>query len=194
MSAGRPRRVFAASVVVTIAACSGSSKETGGAKVPSAFLQRWSVMKQVDDCRAYETVNNCPPGVSCNPPPPRAIACPAETKEDHVMVAELADHTCVVVPPMCEDLACATTKTACPLPFGEELAILRWEVIRDDKGACTAAVYGGANPVSVPCPYPDPLSGARYAVIMRENAKAPCFAHAREQMKKEWPCPGAAQP
>ena len=184
--------MFAASVVVTLAGCSGSTKETGGTKVVSAFVQRWSVMKNVDDCRAYDTVNNCPPGAMCNPPPPRAIACPADPKDDApVQVAERADHSCVIVPPMCDELACATATTPCPMPHGEELPTLRWDVVRDDAGACLAywRVQGVASSVSVPCPFPDPKSGAARSVITRADAKAPCFADAREQTKVEVPCP-----
>jgi hypothetical protein len=192
MSPGRPRRVFAASVVVTLAGCSGSTKETG-AKVASPFVQRWRVMKSVDDCRAHDTVNNCPPGAMCNPPPPRAIACPADATDDAPMqVAELPDHSCVIVPPMCDTRDCATVATPCPMPHGEELPTLRWEVIRDEAGACLAywRVQGTASSVSVPCPFPDPQSGGTSrSVIMRADAKAPCFADAREQMRVEVPCP-----
>jgi hypothetical protein len=197
MGASRPRRVFASSVVVTLAACSGSPKETGGTKPASAFVQRWSVMKNVDDCRAYDTISDCPAGAMCNPPPPRAIACPAGVKEDAGMqVAERADHSCVIVPPMCDELACATVVTPCPMPHGVELPTLRWEVARDDGGACLATwrVQGVASSVSVPCPFPDPKSGAAQSVITRADENAPCFADAREQTKIPVPCPAAAKP
>lgn len=194
MAAHRPRRVFAASVVVTIAACSGSSKETTGTKPPGPFVQRWTVIRSVDDCRALETENSCPKNATCNPPPPQAIACPEGSGPDgHVVVAELPDHSCAIVPVGCNELACAAVKTACPMPFGQELPILRWEVMREASGECIARARG-ADPVKVACPFPDPQTGAPSSVIMRADAKAPCFADAREQMKMEVPCPDTVKP
>jgi hypothetical protein len=197
MSASRPRRVFAASVVVTFAAaCSGANKEPNEPK-ETGFISRWSVSKILGDCTAHEGTSGCPRGAMCNPPPPRVIMCPADADEvRRSEVAELRDHTCAIVPEGCESAACAVTKTPCPLEFGEELPVLAWEVKRDDQGACTAAwkVQGMPRGVPVACPFPDPKTGAAQSVITRADATAPCFADAREQTKVEVPCPAPRAP
>lgn len=114
------RRVFAASVVVTIAACGGSHKEPN--EPETGFHGMWSVSKMAGTCSAHEGMSGCPRGAMCNPPPPRAIACPAEATEDkRLEVAKLADGSCAIVPDGCKTAACAVTKTACPLEMGEEL-------------------------------------------------------------------------
>jgi hypothetical protein len=70
------------------------------------------------DTRAIE----CPPGMSGN---------------TTLVVGELADHTCGIVPPGCVAETCVKLPAACPLPPGEQvkqkLAVIWLVEKRDDK-------------------------------------------------------------
>jgi len=84
-----------------------------GEELPQKFALVWTIEKRGDKCHAEEP--NCPPGRDCNPPAPRFVPCPTGiTEEEEVHVGELQDGTCVIVPEGCEELRCATEKTACP--------------------------------------------------------------------------------
>ena len=102
MAARSPRRVFAASFVVTVAvmpAC--SSKEA--AKPRPEPDSRWSVERTVDKCGAQYSGGN--------PPPPQVpYPCPPGLADgDHVIVAHFPDAASCVV----ED---TSTQVPCPKP------------------------------------------------------------------------------
>lgn len=84
-------------------------------KVKLAFV--WHIEKRGDECHAEEEEEDCPPGVDCNPPGPRrTMPCPpGASEEKDVLVAELPDGTCAIVPEGCEDVTCVGDKTPCPV-------------------------------------------------------------------------------
>jgi hypothetical protein len=112
MSAFRRRTAFAAPFVVVVA-CGGSQRNDS----PDDF-GTWTVMKSGDECHA-NVIERCPRGALCNPPPPSFVECPPMDAETYsVTLVQRADETCAIVPPGCQDLACAVQSTPCPLPFG----------------------------------------------------------------------------
>jgi hypothetical protein len=119
-----PRRRFAAPFVLTLTAaapgCSGSGSGSADPKPPTSDLGRtWYVSGQPGgQCMASETMD-CPPRVMCNPPPPITIACPTPAPLEHgqpgVRLGEVAPGSCAILPPGCEQKACAETATVpCP--------------------------------------------------------------------------------
>jgi hypothetical protein len=121
MSAFRRRTVFAAPVIV-IAACSGSKtpEEPAPKRYPGAT---WHVSSRgPDQCMAGETDLGCPKGVTCNPPPPQEIECPAFPEgREWVRVVKRPNGECAILPDGCFADSCVGAATACPLPFGQQL-------------------------------------------------------------------------
>ena len=87
-----------------------------GKQVVTKLANVWMIEKKDGTCHAEEgDVDDCPPGVDCNPPRPRYVPCPPGITEDKPMrVAELVDATCVIAPPGCMDTGCVGAKIACP--------------------------------------------------------------------------------
>ena len=147
MPALRPRTVFAASFVMTVAAC--GKKESGGGGggggVRRVFPTTWTVSKSGPGygdpqgwCRAGIDID-CPENVTCNPPGPQPIPCPPGVeKHGHVTVGQKSATECVVVPPSCNDPSCATEKVRCPWTY-EELSQLIRNGSKDAEGRCVAS-------------------------------------------------------
>jgi hypothetical protein len=86
-----------------------------GQHVVRKLMNVWTIEKRKEGCHAEEGEVDCPPGVDCNPPQPRMIACPEGiTEAKNVRIAELPDATCVIVPDGCDDTSCVGAKTLCP--------------------------------------------------------------------------------
>ena len=87
-----------------------------GKQVVTKLANVWMIEKKDGKCHAEEgDVDDCPPGVDCNPPKPRYVPCPPGITEDAPMrVAELVDATCVIAPTGCMDTSCIGAKIACP--------------------------------------------------------------------------------
>jgi hypothetical protein len=198
MGASRPRRVFAASFVITVAACSRSGKETGagsGTAAPPAnpFENEWSVVKYNSGCvtEAVRVAIDCPPGYSCNPPEPTSsrIRCPpGATLASRQRVVELPDATCAVVPRECNELSCATTKTSCPFTV-KELSQLEREGHLDEDGHCSVSWIAPGDRMDwfiIPCP----LANVTTFKVQREDFDKPCFASSDSLTSRvEIPCP-----
>ena len=86
-----------------------------GQKLVPKIVFVWHIEKRGAGCHAEEEDNECPPGVDCNPPKPRMVACPPGITEDKTVdITQLADGTCAVVPDGCTTAGCVTDKTPCP--------------------------------------------------------------------------------
>ncbi|MFN0252448.1 MAG: hypothetical protein ACKV2T_36565 [Kofleriaceae bacterium] len=161
MAAFRRRTAFAAPLIV-IAGCGGkdlSNDPFGG--------RSWTVWKRGDECRADVRID-CPPKVSCNPPAPRDIPCPAgATEAMTVVVVEKPDKTCAIVPEGCRELDCATQATPCPRPFQAapppKKLVAIWSIHRGsapdsceafDELACSIPPGQPAPPCNPPPPMP----------------------------------------
>lgn len=122
MSAFRRRTVFAAPIILTVAACSGG--KTPEDPQPKRYPgPTWHVSQRgPDTCMASETDQGCPKGVMCNPPPPQDIKCPAFPEgREWARVVKRPSGDCALLPDGCFDDTCVGAKTDCPLPFGEQL-------------------------------------------------------------------------
>jgi hypothetical protein len=174
----RSRR-FAASLVVTLAvpACSSSSQKPEEARWDADFAY---VRKDGTAC-TYSTPERCPPNVTCNPPPPRAIECPRGMGEhDNARVGAVEGGACVMMAPGCHERACAT-ETDCPDP-GRPLLPLQWAVnpVEGQGDQCVATPARRTSfwetehpPVTLTCP----PTGAGF--IERAAGDAACFACAQ---------------
>ncbi len=109
-----PKGCADSSCVTVVAPCPLAS----GQKLPERFVEVWVVEKNKSGdggCHAEEPEGTCPPGVDCNPPVPRKVACPAGISEGNdVRVALLKDKTCAIAPDGCTTPSCVGAKTACP--------------------------------------------------------------------------------
>jgi hypothetical protein len=89
-----------------------------GTKLPERFVEVWVVEKNKNGdggCHAEEPEGTCPPGVDCNPPTPRKVACPpGVTDTEEKRVALLADKTCAIAPDGCNAPSCIGATTPCP--------------------------------------------------------------------------------
>ncbi len=89
-----------------------------GQKLPSRFVEVWVVEKNKNGdggCHAEEPEGTCPPGVDCNPPTPRKVACPpGVTDTEEKRVALLEDKTCAIAPEGCDSPSCVGATTPCP--------------------------------------------------------------------------------
>ncbi len=87
-----------------------------GKQLVQKLANVWMIEKHGTGCHAEEgDIDDCPPGVDCNPPRPRMVPCPNGITEGAPMrVAELPDATCVLVPIGCQDTSCIGEKIACP--------------------------------------------------------------------------------
>lgn len=122
----RPRRVFAAPFILTIAAaipaCSSGTPRTVDEPKPDPAAepyQTWTVRDSGgEQCSAYVEVD-CPPpeqGTTCNPPPPMAVACPAGLAEGgQVTVVQLEEGgPCYAEAAECPEGGCDREPTECP--------------------------------------------------------------------------------
>ena len=199
MGAFRPRRVFTASIVLTVAACSKSGKESGAGSGSAAapagapFKDEWIVVKYDRGCETARSgpPADCPPNTYCNPPMPIAtrIRCPpGATMASRQRVVLLPDDGCALVTAACNDTSCATTKTSCPFSPAE-LAQLERDGNLDEDGRCSASWLAPGHRQDwfvIPCPAPD----VKTFKIMREDFDKPCFVTgAPLTAKVEIPCP-----
>ena len=125
-----PRRRFAASFVVTLAAlpacgrtvdhrdpvgptpppppADAAPRDHRDQPTPPPGMgggpQTWSIVTMGDGSCAAEANIQCPPPDvgTCNPPPPITITCPAGAKQGGFRIEEQADHTCIVLAPMAD--------------------------------------------------------------------------------------------
>jgi hypothetical protein len=170
MSAFRRRTLFAAPLILSVAACGKSEPEsTHNPPVPvtknppgPAFRDQWDV-RRVDagKCEANELFT-CEPQTKCNPPPPRAVECPPGTSGKTVIrIAELHDQTCAIVPKGCVEPSCAKLKTVCPLPAGQKLPDKLVEVWVVEKNKQDDGCHAEEPPVDCPpntdCNPPSPM-------------------------------------
>ncbi len=168
---------------------SGSTAAPGSGSAPAAAVElvtEWNVVAVAGQCSANELAP-CPPNEACDPPPPRAIECPAGATDGNVRVVELADHTCAVAPADCKASACLGAKTPCPLAKGESFPPLGWAVTAMGDGTCVASSSTpGAPPrsITIHCPFPDVAA----FTIKRPKADAPCTADANGK-SSPIPCP-----
>jgi hypothetical protein len=150
-------------------AASGSAGSAPEAK----YAAEWNVTAVAGVCSATEH-GSCPPDKECEPPPPRAIECPAGLVDGATKVVQLEDKSCAVIP--------GNAKTPCPLAAGESLPPLSWAVTPAPDGTCIASWTSpgtGTKSVTIACPVADEPT-----TITRAKADAPCIAEG-----KETPCP-----
>lgn len=150
MSAFRRRTTFAAPVILTVAACSGSKDKPK--PEPPSFTATWQVTMANMKCEAR--------GPAANPPAPvREIQCPPGMTGNITMnVAQVTPDRCAVVPAGCKDAACAKPTTPCPLPAGEKLVkklAFVW-VIEKRGDLCHAEEEDEDCPPGVDCNPPAP--------------------------------------
>jgi hypothetical protein len=125
---------------------------------PQKLVAIWSIQPgrtSPDSCEAYdELACSVPPGQPappCNPPPPRAVACPKGFVRDTAMrIGQRIDRSCAIAPAPCVDVTCVKEAIACPGSPPSPLDS-RWRVKRDPKGECVAIVVMG-------CPNGPPLA------------------------------------
>jgi len=141
---------------------SGSAGSGSAAK----YAAEWNVTAVAGSCSATEH-GDCKPDTECEPPPARAIECPAGLVDGTAKVVQLEDKSCAVLP--------GNAKTPCPLPKGESLPPLTWAVTAAPDGSCVASWTSpgtGTHSVTIKCPIPNVTS----ATIKRAKADAPCTA------------------
>jgi len=197
MPALRPRTVFAASFVMTVAACGkkdtgGGGGGGGGGGERSGFATTWSVSKGRDSSAPKEWCHGvsyapCPEGATCNPPAPQPMPCPPGMVENgHATVAQKSETECVLVPDGCRDYSCATQKVRCPWTY-EELPRLMRHGSKDADGRCFASwqppIHSKPQFV-MPCP-----DGVTRFQITRADLDQPCVLTADGVAPKEIPCP-----
>jgi hypothetical protein len=169
MAAFRPRTVFAAPIIITVAASCGKSErpraepkaEAAGERhhtpahgrrdaVPAENeVARWSVTMRAMKCSAHVAVR-------ANPPPPsQAIACPPGMSGNlSITVIERADGVCMTQP--------GGHVTPCPLPPGQQLVQplgVVWTIERRGKD-CHAEEDAHDCPPGVDCNPPKPRTFA----------------------------------
>jgi len=179
MGAFRRRTQFAAPLILTVAASCGSKSDepplktkvtTGEAVEPRPPQKRfpaamiWAVWMDLPGCKAGVDMRDiqCPPNVECNapnPPAPQDVECPpGASGKTTQYIAELADKTCVLVPPGCVELGCAKTPAPCPLPHGQKLVhkiAFAWHIEKRGEG-CHVEEEDHDCPPGVDCNPPKP--------------------------------------
>lgn len=156
-----------------VASGSGSAGSDEG-----TFVASWTVTAASGVCAATEH-GACPPDTECEPPPARAIACPAGLTDGTARVVQREDKTCAVVP--------GNQPTPCPLPKGEALPPLAWSVTAAPDGTCIASWASpatGTTSFAIKCP----LAGVPSMTIERAAADAPCTVD-HEGKAQAVPCP-----
>ena len=141
----------------------------------SELVAQWNVIVTEAGCSA-NVHGDCPPNEPCDPPPPRAIECPAGVTEGSVVVGQRADKTCVVVS--------TSQPTPCPLPAGEALPPKAWAVTTQPDGTCRASWSSpatGARSVTIRCPVADAN------VVIERGASTCTVKHAGKML--DVPCP-----
>jgi len=137
---------------------------TGSGSAAVKYAAEWNVVAAGGVCSATEH-GTCPPDTECEPPPARAIECPAGMVDGSAKVVQLEDKSCAVMP--------ETKPTPCPLPKGEALPTLSWAVTAAPDGTCVASWTSpatGTTSVTIKCPIADVAS----MTITRAKADAPC--------------------
>ena len=180
-------------VLLPIALLACSKKKTGDAQPAGSgtgsaaaaavtgpatgLVAQWNVIVTEAGCSA-NVHGDCPPNEPCDPPPPRAIECPAGATEGSLIVGQREDKTCVIV---------ATNQpTPCPLPAGEALPPRSWAVTVQPDGTCRASWSSpatGAKAVTIRCPVAD----ANVVIQRGATASACTVAHAGKTL--DVPCP-----
>src|SRR5690349_24569934 len=86
---------------------SASSAVASGSAPEAKYAAEWNVTAVAGVCSATEH-GSCPPDKECEPPPPRAIECPAGLVDGATKVVQLQanDKSCAVIP--------GEAKTPCP--------------------------------------------------------------------------------
>jgi hypothetical protein len=117
----------------------------------------------------------CPKNASCNPPPPRAIECPAElgtaTSARIGPAPGTAPDSCVLIVPPCTERSCGVPIKCIPTSWARTIEPLAWTITPGEDGRCVATPRprtnfdGGGPAIPVAC------AGG---VIERANPKAPC--------------------
>ena len=148
-----------------------------GSAPAQTYAAQWNVTAVAGVCSATEH-GNCPPDKECDPPPARAIECPAGLVDGATQVVQGDDKSCAVLP--------SNAKTPCPLSAGESLPPLSWAVTPAPDGTCIASWTSpgtGTKSVTIACPVAD-----KPTTITRPKADAPCTADG-----KPTPCPAEPQ-
>lgn len=114
-----PRRQFLAPFILTAAVAIPGCKPKGGDTItkekpePTEAYRTWTVWASADGCEASDNASmDCPPEMSCNPPPMQ-VACPEGLTEGDVTITQAEENG----PCMLDD-----AEVACPeeLPYEEE--------------------------------------------------------------------------
>jgi hypothetical protein len=172
MRRGKQRRWFAAPLVVTTVAAPAAAALTGcggGTRGPD-----WNFGRSGTACLA-EVPMHCPRGASCNPPPPRAVECPAEMgSADRADMWQATDGSCTLA---VAGAGAAAKAAQCP-DWNAPVVTLLWTLSPADGGKCTAhpqprtPSFGPLYPaVTIDCPVPGGTG-----VIMRASADGKCSA------------------
>jgi hypothetical protein len=110
-----PRRHFLAPFILTAAAalpgCKPKPATTTHDNPPSSSYRSWTVWAGDGECQAEDDAvdDSCPPGASCNPPPPFQTACPEGVTEGQITITQAkADGPCTM------QTAEASVEVACP--------------------------------------------------------------------------------
>jgi hypothetical protein len=133
---------------------------------PRKFRAIWTVARHDADCRACKTE---PCGEDA-----RAIQCPPTLKPTPVRIGELPSGTCAVIPDACVDESCAGDALPCPMPRGEDLPPLVWDIART-ANSCTATSRGpiaGERTINFECP--QQTTWPPRFQIRRTDLAAPC--------------------
>ncbi|MBK9034853.1 MAG: hypothetical protein IPL61_26920 [Myxococcales bacterium] len=179
------RTRFAAPFVIVIAGASagGCGDSTSGATHP-ARAPSWQVQRTPTGCEAMPRVDCPPPEVAtCNPPPPLAIACPADAPAGAFQVIEQPPGHCTIDGTQIA-LPCPRYDQP-PPPIDAAVAAApsrRWDVLRRDREClaqddpCARRVRAPDEPIP-PCNPPAPIKIACppvSVVAISEQAPGTC--------------------
>ncbi|MBK7073633.1 MAG: hypothetical protein IPH44_15140 [Myxococcales bacterium] len=208
----RARRTqFATPLVMVVASACGSSKapDPKPEPQPTDTRPRWTLTRQGDRCTALQQ-RDCPPGASCNPPPPFAIAC-ADLPEGATRIVELKPGRCVVdggnrlvtcpvelppPPPPPSTVDAGVAAAASDASAAVAVAQVRWQVQRSPKGCaafedvCSQANFPPGQPVP-PCNPPAPIKiecPPDDVVAIREVSPGRCMTQVKDDCPPDVKC------
>ena len=169
------RRIWFAAPMVAVTACSSSNATN--------HAQDFDHLEVDGTACVYYEHMHCPEGAMCNPPPPRAVECPAGMGASRGAAIGAGGSGCLLYPDPCTDAKCAVP-TPCLRERVEEIAPLAWTITPGSDGRCVATGRPRTRFDSHP-PIPSMCVGG---VIERANPKAPCV------VCNTSPCPMDATP
>jgi hypothetical protein len=178
----RRRTWFSAPLVAVTASCSSSSSSD------KPDVASYDTIARRGTACEYVVKMRCPKNASCNPPPPRAVECPAALGGGSWAAIGpkpgVADGTCLLFADGCSEPSCAVP-TPCLDGAWTPLAPLAWRISPGEDGRCIAVGVSRTQWDSHP---PVPLACPPGGAIERANVNAPCVVCAVS------PCPIGAAP